>query len=147
MVVAIASILAVYILIFDDRLSFRADALFLAFLLAVIFIYLSVKKARITIFDDRLEFTEFRAPVEVIKFADITKIEMWKGYRSIQTIVTTKVAGREVVTILPYVYNIPFYELRGRLQKWHDDPLGIVHSLSDGAQDRDVWNAPGSMAS
>ena len=143
MCAAAVSTLATYTCIFDDHLPFRSAGLAF-FMLAACFMYLSFKKARVAIFSDRVEFTDFRAVNEVIGFSDIAKVELIRGNRSLRTVVTTKSRDRKIE--LPYVYKIPFYDLRRYLQKRYDDPLSVVHSLSDGSQDRDVWNAPNSKA-
>jgi hypothetical protein len=142
--VAIGSVGATYALIFDDHLPFK-DMIPVFIAADVIFIYLSLKKARVTIFDDRIEFTDFRATPEVIKFSDITNVERKQRYKAPDQIyVTTKISGREERVLLPYVYSDTFDPLKKYLRKWHDDPLDVVHALSDGAQDRDVWNTPNS---
>jgi len=143
--VAVASISATYALIFDDRLKPKS-LLGVSFALSVAFIYLSFKKARVVIFADRVEFTDFHAKTEVIKFPDIAKVELRSGNRSVETIITTRISGQERQVTLPYVYKTTFYAVRSYLQKWHGDPLAVVHALSDGSLDRNVWNAPSPKA-
>jgi hypothetical protein len=143
--VAVASTLATYAFTFEDRFQPK-EMIAVFFVSAVIFIYLSFKKARIVIFDDRIEFTDFRAAIEVIRFSDITKVELITGNRSVRTVLTAKISGGTKTRELPYVFKIPFYDLKKYLQKWHNDPLAVIHSLSDGSQDRDVWNAPNAKA-
>jgi hypothetical protein len=145
---AIALMLATYGIISIDKLPFKEAGLGTGFASVCVF-YFYLKKAVVTIFNDRIEFTEFRSAAQVIKFADITKLEIEKSFSGKvpdRLYVTTRISGKEARTLLPNIYQDLFGALKKRLQKWHGDTLGVLHSLSDGSQDRDVWTVPGPKA-
>lgn len=140
--VGIVLLVAGFALILIDALPFK-EAIIVCLPLSVYLLYLYWKKATVIIFNDRVEFSELRAAPQVIMFADITKVESEQRYRQPnQIFVTARISGKDKRILLPYVYSDTFDPLKKRLQKWHNDPLEVLHSLSDGSPGRDVWNAP-----